>query len=103
MKYPLETIETFICLRAKGWSYGRIADKLTISKATAYDWADKYRNEVAKFRAIELEAIHERLLADYETEITWLATELKRVQDELKSRDYGYVDTHKLWCTRVPS
>jgi hypothetical protein len=97
MNHPLETTQTFIALRAKGWSYGRIAAQLNISKSTAYDWDDRFSKEIAKFRTIELQAIHERILADYETELAWLACELKRVQDALRQRDYARCQLRQLW------
>lgn len=53
MKYPLETTEIFIALRGKGQSYGRIAEQLGISKATAWDWAARFSAKIAKFRAIQ--------------------------------------------------
>jgi hypothetical protein len=97
MKHPLQTTEQFIACRAKGWSYGRIAEHLGISKATAWDWAVRFKSHIDKFRAIELESIRERLLADYQAELSSLATELNRVQAELRDRDYGYVDTQQLF------
>ena len=53
--------------------------------------------EMQKLRAIELEAIQERVLASYEQDLSWLANELKRVQQVLRERDYGYVDTGQLY------
>jgi hypothetical protein len=95
--YPNETKDKFIELRAKGWSYHRIADHLNISSSTAHHWAADFSDEIQKLRAIELEAIQERVLASYEQDLTYLAEELKRVQQVLRERDYGYVDTQQLY------
>src|SRR4029450_387412 len=95
--HPNETKDQFIELRAKGWSYHRIAEHLNISKSTAHIWAGEFSAEIQKLRVIELEAIHERVLASYEQDLTYLADELKRVQQVLRGRDYGYVDTPQLY------
>ena len=95
--HPNETKYQFIELRAKGWSYHRIAEHLNISASTAHIWATEFSIEIQKLRAIELEAIQERVLASYEQDLSWLANELKRVQQVLRKRDYGYVDTPQLY------
>jgi len=95
--HPNQTKDQFIELRAKGWSYHRIAEHLDISTSTAHIWATEFSIEIQKLRAIELEAIQERVLASYEQDLTYLADELKRVQQVLRERDYGYVDTQQLY------
>jgi hypothetical protein len=95
--HPHETKDQFIELRAKGWSYHRIAQHLNISTSTAHIWAGEFSTEIQKLRAIELEAIQERVLASYEQDLSWLANELKRVQQVLRDRDYSYVDTQQLY------
>ena len=95
--HPNETKDEFIQLRAKGWSCHRIAEHLDISKSTAHLWGAEFADEIQTLRAIELEAIQERLLASYEQDLTYLADELKRVQQVLRQRDYGYVDTPQLY------
>jgi transposase-like protein len=92
-----ETKAKFIELRAKNWSYHRIADQLNISSGTAHAWGDEFSAEIQKLHAIEMEAIRERVLSSYEEDLTYLAEELKRVQKELRERDYGYCDTQQLF------
>jgi hypothetical protein len=92
-----ETKAKFIELRPKNWSYHRIADQLNISAGTAHTWAAEFSVEIQKLRAIEMEAIQERVLSSYEQDLTYLAEELKRVQQELRGRDYGYCDTQQLF------
>jgi transposase len=89
--------DKIVALRAQGWSYERISKELGISPSTAYDWGAKLKNEIDKLRAIQLEAIQERVFGDYEQELTYIAEELKRVQAELRDRDYGYVNTEQLY------
>ena len=92
-----ETKDKFIELRAKGWSYDRIAEQLDISKGIAVAWSTRFKARIQRLRAIELQAVQERVLASYEQDLTYLAEELKRVQQVLRERDYGYVDTQQLY------
>jgi transposase len=92
-----ETKEKFIELRAKGLSYDRIAEQLNISKGIAVAWATRFKARIERLRALELQAIQERVLASYEQDLTYLAEELKRVQQVLRERDYGFVDTQQLY------
>ncbi|MCI0745401.1 MAG: hypothetical protein L0Y58_08360 [Verrucomicrobia subdivision 3 bacterium] len=92
-----DTINQFIALRAKGRALGAIAEQLGMGFGTAWKWAAKYKNEIERLRALEIELIQERVLAGYEQELTHLAEELKRVQAELRGRDYGYVNTEQLY------
>jgi transposase len=91
-----ETKQQFIILRAQGLGLCKIADQLRISSSTAYKWASRFDDEIAQLRAIEIEAIRERLLPNYEQELAYLADELKRVQTEIRARDYGYVKIENL-------
>ncbi len=95
--HPLETKQQFVILRAKGRGLCGIAEELGISSSTAHSWDSDFENEIAQLRAIEIEAMRERLLPNYQQELSYLADELKRVQAELRERDYGYVNTDQLY------
>src|SRR5881628_2082812 len=97
MSYPNETKDKFIELRAKGISFDEIAKQLDISKAGAWKWERRFKPQIHQLRALELEAIQQRVMAGYEQEFTYLAEELKRVQTELRDRVYGYVNTEQLY------
>ena len=92
-----ETKDKFIELRAKGISLDDIATQLDISKGTAVAWSARFNARIQQLRAVELQAIQERVLNSYEQDLTYLADELKRVQQVLRERDYGYVDTQQLY------
>ena len=94
--YDNATKDKFIELRAKGISYDKIAEQLNVSKGAVCKWALQFHSDIQRLRAIELQAIQDRVLSGYEQELTYLAEELRRVQAELRSRDYGYVDTPQL-------
>ena len=92
-----ETKDKFIELRAKGISLDDIATQLDISKGTAVAWSARFNTRIQQLRAVELQAIQERVLNSYEQDLTYMADELKRVQQILRERDYGYVDTQQLY------
>ncbi len=92
----LELKDQFIELRAKGWSYERIAKKLKVSKATLSNWRAELELEIASLRAMELEALYERYFMAKEGRIKLLGEQLKAIQAELKSRSLADVSTDKL-------
>ena len=95
--HPHETKDKFIELRAKGLSCDHIAEQLNISKGIAVAWSTRFKTRIQKLRSLELQAIQERVLNSYEQDLTYMADELKRVQQILRERDYGYVDTQQLY------
>ena len=50
-----ELKERFIELRAKGWSFDRIAKELGKAKQTLIDWSKDLQDEIANCKALELE------------------------------------------------
>jgi len=91
--YSNDLRDKFIELRAQNISIRNIAEQLGVHRNTLLDWELKYREEIDNLRAIELEAIQERLLPKYEQEVTELAEEYKRVTAELRTRDCDYEPT----------
>ena len=92
----LETKSQFIELRAKGWSYVKIARKLKVSKNTLANWGAELEGEIASLKAMELEALYEKSYMTKEARIKLLGAQLKGIQDELKKRGLEDVSTDKL-------
>ena len=92
----LEVKSQFIELRAKGWSYVKIARKLKVSKNTLANWGAELEGEIASLKAMELEALYERSYMSKEARIRLLGSQLKEIQDELKKRGLEDVSTEKL-------
>jgi hypothetical protein len=88
--YDTDTRGKFIELRAKGWSMARIAKSLDISVRTLVDWNKQDREAIRSLRAIELEALHEKVLASHEHELKTLKTNLDRVEEQIAKRDHGF-------------
>jgi hypothetical protein len=54
-----EQKDRFIVLRARGYSYARIARELRISKGTLAAWNAELETEIRRVRTMELEALQE--------------------------------------------
>jgi hypothetical protein len=91
-----DTINQFIELRARNISIRTIADQIGVHRNTLLEWQYKYAEEVDNLRAVELEAIQERVLPKYEEQLTELMEDYKRVTEELRSRDYGWESSNFL-------
>ena len=92
----LEIKPQFVELRAKGWSYVKIARKLKVSKNTLANWGAELEGEIASLKAMELEALYEKSYMTKEARIRLLGAQLKEIQDELKKRGLEGVSTEKL-------
>ena len=88
--------EEFIKLRARGWSYRKIAKKLRLSTTTLTSWARNFDQEIASLRAIELEALQEGYYMAKEARIRTLGEQLKAIRAELGKRDLSQVPTDRL-------
>lgn len=88
--YDTDTRGKFIELRAKGWSLARIAKNLDISVRTLVDWNKQEREAIKEFRAVELEALHEKILASHEHELKTLKANLDRIEEQIATRHHGY-------------
>jgi hypothetical protein len=95
--HPTDTKSQFIELRAKGWSLARIAARLNVSPRTLVDWNRQAQTELRTLRALEIEALQEKLLATHEQELTRLGQQLQRIEDEVAQRKLQFVDTEDLF------
>lgn len=88
--------QAFIVLRAQGFSYRDIEDKLGVSRTTLGDWASELEEEIASLKAIELEALYQEYYMTKEAKIEALGEVTNKIRDELMDRDLSEVDTDKL-------
>lgn len=92
----LETKERFIELRAKGWSFDKIAKELGKAKQTLIDWSKELQDEIANRKALELEALYENYYLLKEAKIKKYGAILSKITNELESREFNNVPTGRL-------
>jgi hypothetical protein len=92
----IETKERFIELRAKGWSFDKIAKEIGKAKQTLIDWSKELQDEIANRKALELEALYERYYLQRENRLQTFGAMLTKIKKEVESRDLSDVPTDKL-------
>src|SRR5205085_7917702 len=92
-----KTKDQFVELRAQGLSLSRIASQLHVSKPTLVKWNHDFEHRLRSLRAIELEALQEKILAVHEEDLARLASHQKAVERELAARKLTAVPTEKLF------
>jgi hypothetical protein len=92
----LEIKERFIELRAKGWSFDKIAKELGKAKQTLIDWSKELEDEIANLKALELEALYESYYLLRENRLQTFGAMLTKIKEEVESRDLSDVPTDKL-------
>jgi transposase-like protein len=92
----LQTKERFIELRAKGWSFDKIARELGKAKQTLIDWSKELQEEIANRKALELEALYESYYLLKENRLQTFGGMLTKIKEEIESRDLSDVPTDKL-------
>lgn len=92
----LETKERFIEMRAKGYSYDKIALELKKAKQTLIDWGKELQEEIANLKALELDSLYERYFLYKENRLQAMGEMLSKIKEEFKRRDLSDVPTDKL-------
>lgn len=92
----METKERFIELRAKGWSFDKIAKELGKAKQTLINWSKELQDEIANLKAMELEALYEKHYLLKEHRLRTFGDMLMRIKEEIDQRDLSDVPTDKL-------
>jgi transcriptional regulator len=95
--YGTDMKSQFLELRAKGWSLARIAEHLKLAQRTLVDWNRQEHEQIRTLRAIELEALQEKILSTREQELLRLKQELDRLEQELTKRSVEVVSTENLY------
>ena len=92
-----ETKSKFVELRAKGWSFDRIANELEISKRILIKWGKELELDIRNLKAIELESLQERFYMRKAQRIELFGEKLQAVKSELDKRDLSQLPTDKLF------
>lgn len=94
MSYELK--HKLIELRAKGYSYRKIASILHIGMNTAWDWAQEFKDKIEQLRKLELDDLYERSYIAHEARIKCLSKITSKMLDEIENRDLKGIYTDKL-------
>ena len=92
----IEQKEKFIELRAKGYSFDKIAKELGRAKHTLIDWSKELEEEIANHKALELEALYEKYYLHKETRLQTFGELLGKIKKEIEKRNLSDVSTEKL-------
>ncbi len=95
----METIETkrrFIELRAKGYSFDKIAKELGKAKQTLLDWSRDLDQEIAQAKALELDSLYESYSLYKEARLKTLGEILSKLKKEVDNRDLTDLPTDRL-------
>lgn len=92
----IEVKQRFIELRAQGMSFDKIAQKLNKAKQTLIDWSKELEEEIANYKALELEALYESCYLLKEARLKQFGGIVNKLTEELQGRDLSDVPTDKL-------
>jgi hypothetical protein len=88
--------ERFIEMRAKGYSFDKIAKELGKAKQTLIDWSKELKEEIANYKALELEALYEKFFLLKESRVETFGVMIGKIKEELLNRNLSDVPTDKL-------
>ncbi len=92
----LDVKEQFVELRAGGKSYDVIAEALGVSKQTLISWSKDLTEEINNLKAVAIDAIQEKYLANKQARVAMFGVMLKKVREELEKRDLSDIPTNQL-------
>lgn len=92
----LEIKQRFIELRAKGYSFDKIAKELGKAKQTLLDWSKDLELEIAQAKALELETLYESYSLYKEARLKTLGEILLKLKSEIDQRNLTDLPTDKL-------
>lgn len=96
MMKDMATKEQFIELRARGYSFDKIASEIGVSKPTLIKWHGEFEKEIVNLRYIQVEGLLEKHGLIKQKKIEAFAEMLERTLEELRTRDLSEVPVKQL-------
>ena len=98
MSKTLDDKQTFIELRAKGYSFAKIATETGISKPTLISWSqdDEVMRDIHNLKTLHIDELQEQYVMSKQHRISVFGDMLNRAKVELEKRDLSDVPTDKL-------
>ena len=91
-----ELKQQFVDLRSRGHSYEKIAGRLHVAKGTLTTWSKELSSEIAEAKGLQREALLESLRLHKEGRLKQIAGVLRKLENELKKRDFSDLPTWRL-------
>lgn len=98
MSKTLDDKQKFIELRAKGYSFAKIASETGVSKPTLISWSqdDDVMRDVHNLKTLHIDELQEQYVMSKQHRISVFGDLLNRAKAELAERDLSDVPTDKL-------
>jgi transcriptional regulator len=93
----IEKQQRFVCLRAEGWTFDRLAEDLQTSKPTLIKWSRRFQFDIQNHRAILRERLAEKWLSNLDDRVNALGEKLQKIEAELAKRDVSSLSTGHLF------
>lgn len=91
-----ELKEQFIELRALGYSFAAIAEKLGVSKPTLIGWSKELALQIGNARNLQIDELSARFTVSKEKRIEVFGKRLQAILEELDKRDLSGLEIDKL-------
>ena len=88
--------EQFIILRAEGLSYGKIAQRLKISKSTCCKWAKTFSKQIETGKNKQTAALYELYRAEKEAYLLRIKQTLQDIDKAIEGKDLAEIQADKL-------
>lgn len=93
---PEELKRKYVELRAEGYSYSSICERLNICKATCNSWEKELREQIEDLKRLKLQELAESYSMTKEARIKKLGSTLDKINAALESVDFTQLNPEKL-------
>lgn len=93
----LGTKEQFIELRAQGFSYAHISEKIGVSKPTLIKWSRDLEDEINNLHQIHLESVREKYKMQKISLLEVFGKQMQNIEAELSKRNLNELKTEQLF------
>jgi hypothetical protein len=85
----------FIELRAKGWSFDRIAKEINVSKPTLIKWSRKHSVEIENQRQLEMDLLRETLKLDRRSRFNVMSSIISKLESRISAANFDELPLEK--------
>jgi len=96
----METKQRFIELRAKGFSFDKIANEISVSKPTLIKWSKEFQDKISNQEFMNYQNILEQNKVTKQQRIKLLAKELRKINETISQKSYEDLSLKNLHLLR---